>query len=139
MVRWPGTVKAGVVSDETWAFWDFLPTAAELAGAGIPDGIDGVSLAPTLLGQTRKAPEFLYWEFHERGSKQAVRMGPWKGVRLSPDGPLELYDLRTDIGEAANVAGDHPGTVEWIETYLDTARSENAKWPLRTQKKKKQA
>jgi arylsulfatase A-like enzyme len=136
MVRWPGTVKAGAVSDEIWAFWDFLPTAAELAGAGTPEGIDGVSLAPTLRGQPRKAPEFLYWEFHERGSKQAVRMGPWKGVRLSPDGPLELYDLRTDIGEAANVAGDHPGTVEWIETYLDTARTEHAKWPLRTQKKK---
>jgi len=62
-------------------------------------------------------------------------MGPWKGVRLSQDGPLELYDLRTDIGETADVAGDHPDIVACIESYLGTARAEHAQWPLQAQKK----
>ena len=85
IVRWPGTIKPGQVSDFPWAFWDFLPTAAEIAGVKdkIPAGIDGQSVLPTLLGKQQKPHEFFYWEFHEKGSKQAVRMGDWKAVRLA--------------------------------------------------------
>ncbi len=76
LVRHPGKIKAGTVSDHVWAFWDFLPTAAELAGVAGPSGIDGISVAPTLLGKPgQKQHEYLYWEFFERGYKQAVRMG----------------------------------------------------------------
>src|SRR5262249_51315454 len=78
IVRWPGKVKPGE-SDFVWAFWDFLPTAAALAGAKIPSGLDGKSVAPVLLGTGDVKPhEFLYWEFHEGGSKQAVRTEDWK-------------------------------------------------------------
>jgi len=97
IARWPGKIKPGVASDQVWAFWDFLPTAAEIAGVKPPPNIDGISILPTLLGQKQtNQHEFLYWEFHEKGSKQAVRRGDWKGIRLEPGKPLELYDLKND-------------------------------------------
>jgi arylsulfatase A-like enzyme len=139
IARWPGRIKAGTVSDQVGAFWDVLPTVAELAGAKAPAGLDGISLVPTLLGQQqagREQPqhEFLYWEFHERGSKQAVRMGDWKAVRLKLGAPLELYNLKTDIGETTDVAAKHPEVVARIEAYLKTARTESKQWPLQPAK-----
>jgi arylsulfatase A-like enzyme len=132
IVRWPGKIKAGTVSEQVWAFWDFLPTAADLAGARTPPGLDGFSIVPTLLGKgDQKQHEFLYWEFHERGSQQAVRMGDWKAIRARLDEPLVLYNLRTDIGETKNVATKHPEVVARIEAYLKSARTESAQWPLR--------
>ncbi|MCA9237209.1 MAG: arylsulfatase [Planctomycetales bacterium] len=110
---WPGTVAAGEKTDHVSAFWDFLPTACELAGAETPENIDGISYAPTLKGRgPQPEHEYLYWEFYEQGAKQAVRRGKWKGVRLNvgadPDGPLEVYDLENDLGETRNVAAEHP-------------------------------
>ncbi len=132
IVRWPGRIKAGSTSDQVWTFWDFLPTAAEIAGTKPPQGIDGVSMLPTLLGtnQTHQH-EFLYWEFHERGFQQAVRMGDWKAVKSAADKPLELYDLKMDLGEMTNVAAHHPEIVTRIEDYLKTARSESKDWPIK--------
>jgi arylsulfatase A-like enzyme len=132
LARWPGKIKAGAVSDQVWAFWDFLPTAADLAGARVPDGLDGISVAPTLLGRgEQKQHESLYWEFHERGFQQAVRLGDWKALRLKPDGPLELYDLKDDVGEKHNVAGKHPEVVARVEAYLKGARTESKDFPVR--------
>jgi len=133
MVRWPGKIKAGAVSDQVWAFWDFLPTAAEIAGVPPPEKIDGISMLPALLGkpQTNQHP-FLYWEFHEKGSKQAVRMGDWKAIRLEIGKPLELYDLKNDLHEDHNVAHAHPDVIAQIEKYLETARTDSARWPLLT-------
>jgi arylsulfatase A-like enzyme len=133
IVWWPGRIKAGSVSDQVWAFWDFLPTAAEIAGARPPGNIDGISMLPTLLGQKQtNQHEFLYWEFHEKGSKQAVRMGDWKAVRLAPARPLELYNLKTDPSEGVDVAASHPEVVGKIENYLKTARTESERWPIKT-------
>ena len=73
----------------------------------------------------------MYWEFHERGFQQAVRMGDWKAVRLAKDAPLELYDLETDPAEERNVAAAQPAVVARIETYLKTARTESPNWPIR--------
>ncbi len=136
IVRWPGKIKAGAVSDQVWMFQDFLPTVAELAGAKDPANTDGLSIAPTLLGEPKwqKQHEFLYWEFHEGGFKQAVRMGDWKAVRLKPDGPLELYNLKEDVGEKQDVAAKHPDVVAKIEVYLKTARTESEHWPIKAGK-----
>jgi len=82
-----------------------------------------------LLGREQGNHEFLYWEFHERGFLQAVRMGDWKAVRLASDKPLELYDLRNDVGESKDVAKEHTDIVAKIETYLKGARTFSEAWP----------
>jgi arylsulfatase A-like enzyme len=84
IVRWPGKVPAGVTSDQVWAFWDFPPTAAEIAGTVPPKGIDGVSVLPALLGKSNIEHSPLYWEFYENGFEQAARVGDWKAVRHTP-------------------------------------------------------
>ena len=132
IVRWPGKIKAGAVSNLPWAFWDFMPTAADLAGISAPADIDGISVVPTLLGrEAQREHEFLYWEFHEGGSQQAVRMGKWKGIRKSLSVPLELYDLQADQAEAHDVASQHPDVAAKIENYLKTAHTESEQWPMR--------
>lgn len=126
IVRWPGKVKAGTTSSLPSAFWDVLPTVAEVAGTETPKGLDGMSILPTLKGEPQQPHEFLYWEFHERGFEQAVRTGHWKAVRHGPEQPLEVYDLKSDLGETTDVAKQHPEVVKRIEQYLATARTEPA-------------
>ncbi len=128
---WPGRVEAGSRSDHVSAFWDVLPTLAEVAGAPIPEDIDGISMAPALLGKRQKQHDYLYWEFHEGRSKQAVRMGNWKAVRLAPSRPIELYDLGSDIGEENNVADRHPDILNRVRSIVSLARTDHATWPLK--------
>jgi arylsulfatase A-like enzyme len=131
IVRWPGRVPAGAVSDLPWAFWDVLPTCTDLAGITPPYETDGVSVVPTLVGKGVQATHpYLYWEFHEGGSKQAVRFGDWKAVRLKPSRPIELYDLRADVGEQHNVAAHHPDLVAKAAEMIKEARTESPHWPL---------
>ncbi len=136
IARWPGRIRAGSVSGHVSAFWDFLPTCCDLAGVEAPEGIDGVSIVPSLLGRSaqQKKHEYLYWEFHEQGKRQAVRMDDWKGVRLNvakePDGPIELYNLKDDIGETKNVAAQNPTIVEKIEKYMKAAHVPSEHWPM---------
>jgi arylsulfatase A-like enzyme len=131
IARWPGVIESGGVSDHVWAFWDVLPTLAELSGATAPDDVDGVSMLPAVLGAERvgREPvthEFLYWEYGnvlgQAPIRQAARWGIWKGVRADVDRPLELYDLANDPGETTDVAVDHPDVVRGIAAYLDSAR-----------------
>ncbi len=129
IVRWPGRVTAGSVNDHVWAFWDFLPTAAELAGVDPPEDVDGISVVPTLLGKQQKTHEFLYGEFFERGFQQAVRYDKWKAIRLKQGQPLVLYDVTKDLGEEHDVAAGHPDVIARIENYLKTARTESKYWP----------
>ena len=131
IASWPGTIPAGRVSPHPWAHWDLFPTLAELGGARTPAGLDGRSMAVALRGERAPEHDPLYWEFHERGFQQAARMGKWKGVRLSKDAPLELYDLDTDPREATNVASAHPDVVKRIDDYLRSARTENPLWPIK--------
>jgi arylsulfatase A-like enzyme len=83
------------------------------------------------LGKKQRSHEFSYWEFHEGGFAQAVRMQDWKAVRLAPGQPLELYDLKNDLGEQHNLALKQPNIVARIEEYLKTARVESEKWPVK--------
>ncbi|HOW70688.1 MAG TPA: arylsulfatase [Phycisphaerae bacterium] len=128
VVRWPGQVQPGQVSKHVSAAWDFLPTMADLANVEEPAGLDGISMMPAIRGQPQRGHNFLYWEFHEGGFFQAVRMGDWKAVRKGLAGRMELYDLAADVGEQHNVAAAHPDIVARIEEYLKTARSESAEW-----------
>ena len=131
IARWPKRIKAGAKSDQVWAHWDLLPTLAEIAGVKPPANIDGISMLNALLGRRQRNHEFLYWEFHERGFAQAARTGDWKAVRKSPDSPLELYNLKNDLGEQNDVAVKHPEVVKKIEDYLKTARTESELWPTK--------
>jgi arylsulfatase A-like enzyme len=131
LARWPGKIKPGQVSDQVWAFWDFLPTAAELAGVAAPKGIDGISMVNALLGKKQQDHEFLYWEFHERGFSQAVRMGNWKGVRVGARSrPIELFDLSKDLSEKNNVADRNPEIVAAIARVMESARTESKEFPI---------
>lgn len=136
IARWPGRVPAGRVSGQVTAFWDFLPTVAELAGVANPPACDGISIAPTLLGRPpRRQHEFLYWEFFEGGFKQAIRAGDWKGIRLAPGRPLELYDLKTDLGETRDLAASRPEVVKRLDRLLARAREDSPDWPVPGQAK----
>lgn len=119
---WPGKIKAGSTNDRPVAFWDILPTFAEIAGATAPKGIDGTSFAASMFGRKpdRAAGQF-YWEFHERGYQQAARIGDWKSVRLAPGQPIELYNLKADPGETNDVAGANPAMVKEMETWFAKA------------------
>jgi arylsulfatase A len=131
IVRWTGTVPPGRVSDHPWAHWDMLPTVAEITGIRAPKNIDGFSMVRALKGVKQPSHDFFYWEFHERGFQQAVRMGNWKAVRLGKDQPLELYNLRTDPSEKTNVAAQQPKIVARIEKYLKTARTDSPNFPVK--------
>lgn len=135
IVRWPGHVPTGRISDAPWYFADVLPTAAALAGVEPPADLDGVNVLPTLRGESQElADRFLYWEFFERGYQQAARWQHWKAIRPRPGAPLELYDLESDLSETTNVAAMQPEVVAKFEEYLATARTDSENWPVPAQK-----
>ena len=128
IARWPGRIKPGSQSDHIAAFWDFLPTCAELLGEQPPQGIDGISLLPTLLGRPgQKKHDYLYWELN---GQQGVRMGDCKAVRLKPNQKIQLFDLKTDIGEKDDIADRHPDVVARMQDILTNGRTESDVFPL---------
>ncbi len=129
IARWPGRIAPGTTSDLPSAFWDYLPTFADLLGVLLPGETDGKSILPTLLGRTpeQQEHEYLYWEFQGR---QAVRMGRWKGYRSGVNSPIELYDVDVDIGEATDVAGGSPEVVERIAEIMVSERTPSELFPL---------
>lgn len=135
-VRWPAKVKAGSVTDQPIAFWDFLPTACDMAGIKPTKQVDGISYLPTLLGKPKaqKQHDFFYWEVNEsQGPLQAVRMGNWKGIARYQQ-PFELFDLSADVGEKNNVADKNPEIVEKIKAYMAATRTDNPEFPLTKRK-----
>lgn len=129
IVRMPGAVPAGLVSDFPWYFPDVLPTIAEFVGAKIPADIDGISVLSEILEQSMSENErFMYWEFHEGAFYQAVRWKNWKTVRKGINGTLELYDLSKDSSEQEDVSSGNPEIVTKMENYLESARSKSKYW-----------
>jgi len=128
IAKWPGKIKAGSISNHISAFWDVYPTLSDIAGIDPPQDIDGISFGPTLTGDgDQKAHEYLYWEFHEKGGRQAVRKGKWKGVKYNvlknPNQKIELYDLSKDLGEENDIAAENPEMVNDMKEIFKTART----------------
>ncbi|WP_262246392.1 arylsulfatase [Parapedobacter soli] len=135
IVRWPNHIADASVSDHIGAFWDVMPTLVEITGATRPRYTDGISFLPTLLGQgNQRQHTYLYWEFHEGGGRQAVRMGKWKGIRLNvkenPDAPIALYNLYDDPAETTDVAAEHPEIVGQLAGMMAEAHEESAVFPF---------
>ncbi len=127
---WPGKIKAGTTNNHISAFWDMMPTFAELAGAKTPENIDGISMLPTILGEDgQNQYDYLYWEFHEKGGRKALRKGDWKLVNYNVNKPekatIELYNLIDDPGEENNVADSHPELVKELTKLINSARTES--------------
>lgn len=133
---WPGHIEPGSRCDTPFYFPDVMPTFCELAGAKVPDDIDGVSLVPTLLGKPgQKTHQALYWEFPGYGGQQAVRVGNWKAVRQSLGRGViktELYDLMSDPGEQNDLATLHPEIVARLEQVMKDSRTPNEVFPLQS-------
>jgi uncharacterized sulfatase len=131
IVRWPGHTPAGSESSHIGYFGDFFATAAQLIGSAPPQGLDSVSFLPSLDADSGPQLEhkFLYWEFHERRSAQAVRCGHWKGV-IQPLGSrrAELYDLAADLGEKRDLAALHPEVVDQIVAIARSAHTPSQLW-----------
>jgi arylsulfatase A len=136
IARWPGKIAAGTTSDLPVAFWDVLPTLCEITSVTPPKDIDGLSIAPTLLGKgEQKKHEFFYWEFPSYGGQQAVRAGEWKAVRQGlAKGKVvtELYNLKDDVGEKNNVAIKHPEIVARFEKIMAEQHAPSKVFPLKS-------
>lgn len=126
MIAWcPGTVKKGERTDHVSAFWDVMPTLAELTGTAIPVETDGLSFLPTLLSKKgQREHDYLYWEFHERKGREALRVGDWKLIRqpIVGDTRLELYDLSQDPHEDNDLSEELPDKVRELAARMDSAR-----------------
>lgn len=143
LVRWKGRIPAGSVSHRTTGFEDWLPTLLDLAGLEnlIPKEIDGISFAPTLLGQTQPDRPFLYREFPAYGGQQCIREGQWKLIRtgLMPNRKtlaagrkptLELFDLSADPGEQHNLAGQNPDLVAHLLALMQAQHQPSQLFPF---------
>jgi arylsulfatase len=121
IASWPKHIKPNTKSNHISAFYDLMPTICDIAGVESPDNIDGISFKSTLLDQTQKQHEFLYWEFPSYNGQQAVRIGKWKGVRKNIfDGNLEiqLYNLEIDLKEQVDVSSQYPKIVKKIKAIM---------------------
>jgi len=127
IAMWQGVIQANSTTDHVSSFWDVMPTLCAMVGVDPPPNIDGISFLPTLLGESQIAHDYLYWEFHEQGGKQAIRMNNWKGVRLNVHdnraAPIELYDLSRDSQEALDLSFDYPNIVARIAQLMNEAHA----------------
>ena len=139
MVRWKGRIAAGSVSDRVTGFEDWLPTLAEMAGGStVPNGINGISFAPTLLGDSQPDRSFLYREFAGYQGQQSIHVGDWKAVRqkLMPRGnaepviKTELYNLKDDLAETRDVSADHPTVVARLGKLMRDHRASSEEFPI---------
>ncbi len=132
IARWPGHIAPGTTTSHIAYHGDMFATVTELTGARSIPGIDSVSFVPTLLGASTEqvAHDYLYWEFLEGTSKQAVRQGEWKGIRFFGDQPrVEVYNLSDDPGEEHDLAAAQPELVESLVELMNVAHLPASNWP----------
>lgn len=135
IVFWPEKIKPGRISEHIFAFEDFLPTVAEIAGISYTHDIDGISFLPTLLDKgIQDQHDYLYWEFHEQNGKQAIRKDNWKAIRLNvmenPDNPILLFDLEKDLAEENDVSSLYPEIIQEMDKLMKSSRINNPNFPF---------
>ncbi len=133
IVYWKGKSRQGV-TDHPAIFYDIMPTLAAVAGIETPDQTDGISFLPDVLGKPQKKHDHLYWELQpangkRAGFRQAVRKGDWKAVRYNNKNRTELYDLKNDLHETTDVAGQHPEVVERMNRVLGMEGKKSVHYP----------
>ncbi len=129
IAKWPGKIKENTNSDHLGAFWDIMPTFADITGATCPE-TDGISMLPTLTGKGKQAPREngLYWE--DGRSRQALRVGDWKIMRNHWSVDLQLYNLADDEGESKNLAKSHPEKFAEMKAAIESARTKSEVFPF---------
>jgi Arylsulfatase A and related enzymes len=129
-----GITKAGIENHTPVILYDMFPTFLELAGVTSKIKVDGQSVVASFMSKQQSPHKYLYWELHEAGGKQAVRMGDWKAIKLNVSrtktSPIELYDLKNDPGEKNNIADKNPAIVKQMEEIMKQAYVPNKNWPL---------
>ena len=135
IVSWPDKINKEEVSDHISAFWDILPTLAEIAKTDVPVDIDGLSFLPTLFNKGKqKIHDNLYWEFHSYGGRQAVRKGKWKAVKYNCFNPskttIELFDLDQDPSEEIDLAVKYPDILAEMEAIMQKEHSFDPEFPF---------
>lgn len=128
IVKWNNVVDKNSKSEHISAFWDFLPTVADIIDAELPDNIDGISYLPSLIGKEKQEEhDYLYWEFHENNGRQAIRKGDWKAVKydVHNNGKIELYDLSADLSETNDLSGAYPEKVAEFDSLMKVSRMES--------------
>lgn len=133
IVRWPGRIKPDQITNHIAYFGDLMATCCDLIDTDLPQDLDSISFLPTLLGiGKQKQHDYLYWEFYEQGSKQALRVNQWKAVRIPMfTGDIELYDLEHDLGESNDVAKSNPEVVKKIDQLFHQAHRPHKSWLVR--------
>lgn len=122
IVKWPGKITAGKVSNFPSATYDMMETFADIIHV-TPFENDGISLLPTLLGNgAQKQRAYMYWEYPEKGGQMAVRLGNWKGVKTelnkNAKAPWQLFNLETDESETKDVAAEHPELLKQFDAIV---------------------
>jgi arylsulfatase A-like enzyme len=127
IVKWPNEIQPHTKTNHISAFWDILPTFAELFQTELSSVSDGISLLPTLTSnpQTQNEHEYLYWEFHEKNAKQALRKGDWKLVitNLETKPKTHLFNLANDPEESQNLAEINPEKTAELKKLMVSART----------------
>ena len=135
LVRWPGHVAAGSTSDYVSGFEDWLPTLMDILGKekAIPEGVSGISIKPTLLGQSQPVRPYLYREFPSYGGQQTLRVGDFKAVRQNMNKgnlEIELYNIAEDISESNDLASQYPEMVASMAKQMEQVRTPSKISPL---------
>lgn len=136
IIRYPGKTSAGSTTDHIGYLADVLPTVRDWIGAKPAEreaAGDGISFAPIVAGnaEEQRQHDYLYWEFYEQGSRQAVRAGRWKAIREPMlTGEIQLFDLKADLGEKQDIAAGHPDVVQQLQAMMDEAHVSSPDWKV---------
>jgi len=133
IISWVGNVPYGEEDNTPFAFWDYMPTFADLLDSANPKKRDGISMLPAIMNEEgQRKHEYFYFEFQEMGGSQAVIKGDWKLLHLNirNKGTFELYNIASDPGENNDIISVYPKKAEELRKIMECAHTEDPNWPL---------